>query len=150
MKKTLLDFNAVNELVVRVENLTAGTPGRWGKMNATEMLLHCTLADQFILEDKSPFQMQTFKQRVITKLCLYILPLFPKNSKGPLRFNATGKINDPQFEEQKKQFINTLLRFPVHNKAFTSIHPGMGFLTTEEWGAVAWMHMDHHLRQFGV
>ena len=149
-KNTLLNSPAVHQLITMIEKLKPETPGLWGTMDATEMLLHCTLADQFILEDKSPYQRRTLKQWLITKLCMYLLPKFPKNRKGPLRLQVKGKTNESEFEAKRKDFINTLLRFPSHNQPFTSVHPGMGYLTTEEWGTVAWMHMDHHLRQFGV
>ncbi|MGH9801334.1 MAG: DUF1569 domain-containing protein, partial [Blastocatellia bacterium] len=29
-------------------------------------------------------------------------------------------------------------------------HPAFGKLSTKDWGALTYKHMDHHFRQFGV
>ncbi|WP_448699386.1 DUF1569 domain-containing protein [Mucilaginibacter sp. AW1-3] len=150
MKKTLFDTKAVEELINRVNKLQADSQARWGSMTVTEMLLHCTLADTFILEDESEYQSPTLKNRLFKFIGIHVIPRFPRNRKGPARLNAKGKVDQQQFDVQKVAFINTLQRFPVHQKSITSIHPGMGYLQPKEWGIVAWMHMDHHLRQFGV
>jgi len=51
MKKNLLHEEAANLLIERVGRLEAGNEARWGRMNATEMLLHCNLCNWQILTE---------------------------------------------------------------------------------------------------
>lgn len=32
---------------------------------------------------------------------------------------------------------------------FTAVHPVFGAMTRTQWLRWGWLHMDHHLRQFG-
>ena len=150
MKKNLLDRPASIEIIERIGRLKADTRNLWGTMNATEMLLHCNLANKSILENESPYQKPSLKERLIKFAIFYILPKLPKNNKGPLRLDVRGTIDKNQFQEQKEKYIETIDRFPVHEKPITAIHPRAGYINTKEWGIFTWMHMDHHLRQFGL
>jgi hypothetical protein len=150
MKKSLLNEQDVNKIIERVDKLTSEAGNQWGKMTSTEMLLHCTLANTFILEDQSDYQKPTLKQRVIKLVLFHFISRIPKNNVGPKRLEVQGKIDNSQFEDQRQKYIQTIKKFPGHQKPFRSIHPRAGFLNQGEWGIFAWMHMDHHLRQFGV
>ena len=126
-----------------------GQSGKWGKLNVTEMLLHCNLSNKFILEGDAEYIKPGFKQRMIRSLVLYVLPRIPKNNPAPAR-TVTKGVQDIEFGQQKAVFIATIKKFPIRGRPFASIHPRMGYLSTKQWGKIAWMHMDHHLRQFGV
>ncbi|MFO7823615.1 MAG: DUF1569 domain-containing protein, partial [Cyclobacterium sp.] len=83
-------------------------------------------------------------------LILRILPWFPKNVKTAAPFETKGKINPEVFEEEKLLFVSCLQQFAAPGQVFTAPHPFFGPLNTQEWGKVVWLHMDHHLRQFGL
>jgi len=150
MKGNLMDKLAAETIIKRVEKLEPDANRLWGKMTATEMLYHCTTANNFIFDDRSDYQIPTLKQRLVKFICFRILTRIPRNNKQPSRINAIGKIGDDKFVHQKHLYIQTIEKFPKQIKPLTSLHPRMGFLTNKEWGIIAWMHMDHHLRQFGV
>lgn len=150
MKKNLLDKPAAVEIIARAEKLQVGNKAAWGKMSVTEMLLHCNLANTQILEEQMAFQPPTLKQQLLKTLGLYLLPSFPRNRKGAERNDTKGHIESSRFDEQLKQLISILQRFPEHTGPMTLVHPAFGTLTKRQWGRAAWMHMDHHLRQFGV
>lgn len=150
MKKNLFNRTSVLEIIARAEKLNAHLPPLWGTMNATEMLFHCNLANTQILEEHTPFQKSTMKQRLLKILGLYLMSQFPKNKKGAKKNDTKGHIDESQFQIQLNNFKNILLRFPGHKKSIILIHPAFGNLTQKEWGIAAWMHIDHHLRQFGV
>jgi hypothetical protein len=150
MKKNLLDQSAAIEIIARAEKLQISNKPIWGKMTVTEMLFHCNLANTQILEEQMAFQPPTFKQRLLKILGLYLLPTFPRNRKGAERNDTKGHIDSSRFDEQLKQLIGILQRFPEHTGPMTLVHPAFGMLTRRQWGRAAWMHMDHHLRQFGV
>ncbi|MFC5410207.1 DUF1569 domain-containing protein [Larkinella bovis] len=150
MRKNLFDAPAVDEIIARAQRLQATAPARWGTMNATEMLYHCNLANRQILDGDMEHKPSTLKQELLRFLSFYIVPKFPKNRKGAARNDTKGRISPDQFDAQLRLFIRTVSSFAHHKKPFVLTHPAFGNLDTRQWGVAAWMHMDHHLRQFGV
>ncbi|WP_162418629.1 DUF1569 domain-containing protein [Cyclobacterium roseum] len=150
MQRSVLDSSAVAGLMARVALLTAQTKPSWGRMNATEMLHHCNLANQRILSWNKPVLPGSFKQKALKFLILHILPSFPKNVKTAAPFETKGKIKPEVFEEEKLLFVSCLQQFAEPGQGFTAPHPFFGPLNTKEWGKVVWLHVDHHLRQFGL
>lgn len=152
MKKNLLDKEA-NELIVqRVQKLRADTRPHWGTMSATEMLLHCNKAHELMLTTPTaPSGKGTTVTQYLTRwVVLYLLPKLPKNARAPGQIRTRGTINDAAFEEQKQAFIALMRRFPQHTEPIQHDHPYFGALRTQQWGLSGWKHVDHHLRQFGV
>ena len=150
MKNTLADAEAAVEIVARFNKLTPENQNHWGTMQVTEMLLHCTLANQFVLDDNSPYRKPTVKESLKKFACFHIITKLPHNRKGPARLQTKNKIDKQQFDLQKQAAIDSVNRFAANKKPINSIHAAMGCLTFEQWGIITWMHMDHHLRQFGV
>lgn len=152
MAKNLLDKEACETLVLRVQKLSAGALPRWGKMTATEMLLHVNKLHQHLLlppvtvtrNNTSP------KQYLLRWLVLYGMPRYPKGAKTPKQFNTKGAGNEAAFEDQKALFIALLRRFAEHKEPIHHFHPYFGALSTRQWGLSSWKHADHHLRQFGL
>lgn len=150
MKKNLLDKTASDTIIARVGNLNPNSKHLWGKMTATEMLMHCNLCNKQILEEKRGDKKTTLKQFLLRLLALYIAPNFTKGLKSESRHITKGKIKDTHFEEQKILFINIIRLFPLNTLQLTLTHPAFRNISTNEWGIAAYKHMDHHLRQFGV
>jgi hypothetical protein len=153
MGKNLLDKETSEVLVQRVQKLRAATSPLWGKMTATEMLLHVNKVHQHLLSppDAAPAHQKTSaKQLLIRWLVLYLLPRYPKGAKTPHQLNTKGAINNAAFEEQKRLFIALLRRLAHHKEPINHYHPYFGALSTRQWGLSSWKHADHHLRQFGL
>lgn len=150
MRKNLFDKNAANEIISRIKKLEVSQSAKWGEMNPTEMLYHCNLANMQILEGEQDYIKPSFKQKLLRFLSLHIVPQFPKNLKGAAVNDTHGRIDAGRFDEQKNRFIEIITAFPARNKPVRLVHPSFGYLSTKQWGVAAWMHMDHHLRQFGI
>lgn len=150
MKQNILDRHAALQIVTRVQLLQPTDEGRWGMMTVTEMLKHCNLANTQILEGERTQPKTTLKQYLLRILSLYIVPRFPKNMQGAPANDTSGTISDARFYNEREQFIKTIMRFPANRKPLTLSHIAFGNISTRQWGRAAWMHMDHHLRQFGV
>ncbi|HVG42870.1 MAG TPA: DUF1569 domain-containing protein, partial [Chitinophagaceae bacterium] len=56
------------------------------------------------------------------------------------------------FENEKTRLKNLVHRFSVLGSKLDKVpqHPFFGKLTADEWANLAYRHLDHHLRQFGV
>ena len=149
MRKNLLDKTVAQEIIDRANALTLETAGKWGKMNATEMLAHCNLINQTMLDGTLPYKRTTPVQFVARFLFLNLIPKFPRNLKIPAENTTKGKVAREKFEAEKARFIGIMQTF-TERQAIAVTHPAFGNLNAEELGKLTWMHMDHHLRQFGV
>ena len=150
MKKNLLIKEAAEQIINRAKELQPGSKAVWGKMNATEMLLHCNRCNEQIFEGGQFEKGTTVKQYLLRILALYIAPRFKKGLHGDPRNETKGKIAVSQFEKERERFIALVGRFPDHKKPMVLPHVAFGTISTREWGIAAYKHMDHHLRQFGV
>ncbi len=150
MKKTLSDPIEAAEIIDRFKKLQPNSVRLWGTMLLTEMLLHCTLANRFIFEDNSPYRKPTVAERLRKFACFHIISQLPKNRVGPARLQTFNKAGEDQFEEQRKALIISIEKFATHEGPINCLHAALGFLTPIQWGIISWMHMDHHLRQFGA
>jgi hypothetical protein len=74
---------------------------------------------------------------------------FKKNMPTAPEFIVKKK---PGFEAEKDKLINLIKSFSQngHGGITKETHPFFGKMTMEEWDALQYKHLDHHLRQFGV
>lgn len=149
MRKNLQDKTVAQEIIDRANNLTLNSQAKWGTMNATEMLHHCNLLNNTFMEGKLPRKKTSPVQFISKFLFLKLIPRFPHNLKIPKENQTKGKIAEQEFEAERAKYIQTIKTFS-EQKEFLTTHPAFGNMNPTEWGKLTWMHMDHHLRQFGV
>jgi hypothetical protein len=147
--KTTLDKATRDELISRIINLSENSQAQWGKMNVSQMLRHCTAWEELI-SGRQKFK-QAFVGRMFGKMALRRIlkdeePLRRNTPTSP-EFKITTNGGDVNVEKQK--WISLL---QGHGQfSHDSIqHPFFGKMTLEQVGYVAYKHIDHHLRQFGV
>lgn len=145
--KTVWDAETRAELIARMSKLTATTPAQWGKMNAAQMVGHCTdplraaMGEMKVAGKRTPFRFAPLRWLVI-----YKMP-WPKGAPTAPEFIHQGP------EDLQKNLVTlatTLERFAAHRKNGYQSHAAFGSLTEKDWGYLTWRHMDHHLRQFGL
>lgn len=148
--KNLLDAEGVRLLVERAQRLQPHDAAKWGRMTATEMLVHCNKIHAYLLSPSTNAKRKsTVKQHLIRWLVLYILPRYPRNATAPKEARTSGNVSSTDFDEEKKTFVYLLDKFSK-TQNINHHHPYFGRLSTREWGIAMWKHTDHHLRQFGV
>lgn len=150
MNKTILNPSSVEEIILRIGDLKADQSPLWGKMTATEMLVHCNLAHQSIMKAPLPTEKVKFKQRIFKFIFFRVRKEFPKLARGPKRFDMKGKVDDVLFLEEKSKFVHIVGKFSKLENPMQGAHPAFGPLRNQDWGIFVWRHLDHHLRQFGV
>jgi len=150
MRKTILNPEVVDEVIERAKKLKAGNPPLWGKMTASEMLSHCNMAHQSILQAPKSSKGPTLRQRVVKFWFFHLREQFPKMARGPKRFDMKGKADENVFEDEKSKFIHLVGKFANLETQMAGTHPVFGPLNHQYWGVFVWRHLDHHLRQFGV
>ncbi|HEU4632978.1 MAG TPA: DUF1569 domain-containing protein [Flavisolibacter sp.] len=150
MKKNLLYPEVAQQIIERVQRLQATSKAQWGKMNATEMLLHCNLCNEQIFKGEAFVKRTTARQYLLRLLALYVAPHFKKGIRGDAKNETKGRIGVWEFESQKQRFTENIGRFLLQKEPLRLPHIAFGNLSTGQWGIAAYKHMDHHLRQFGV
>jgi hypothetical protein len=146
--KTLWIESDRRVLLDRLTRLDAGIQPQWGKMNCAQMLAHLadgmrmTLGDLPCKSKSGPLRYTPLKQLII-----YWLPWPQGAPTAPeLISRASAGI------EHETAAVQTLLeRFAQSDgKSQWPEHPAFGKLSAKDWGVLAYRHIDHHLRQFGV
>jgi Protein of unknown function (DUF1569) len=138
------------EILDRIEKLTANSQRLWGKMSVSQMLEHCQKPLEVAtgsLELKRSFIGFLFG-KIAKKVFLGNKPL-SKNMPTDKDFIIK---TDPDFKTQKSILVNYIIDFGKKGSSIISIkiHPFFGEMTQDEWGILTYRHLDHHLKQFGV
>jgi hypothetical protein len=146
--KTLFEETTVQELRERFEKLNSNITSEWGKMNAAQMLAHCTATLQMPVGDivvkKSSLSLIGWMFRGLFRN----EKPFGKNSPTSPEFVMTESRD---FEVEKRRFLDAFQKLTKGQDAVKCFqHPFFGKMTCEDWGRLMYKHMDHHFRQFGV
>lgn len=137
-------------LARRFAELEPGAQRQWGKMDAAQMLKHCSIALGDLLGNRP------VKQLFLGKL---VTPLIRGQIFGekPFRRNSPTDpiyvVSDPQdFETERARLATFIDRVVQRGIAKTDgmVHPFFGRLSGDQWGRLIYKHFDHHLRQFGL
>ena len=149
--RNLFDAQELAATIQRIDNLTADSQPRWGKMSVAQMLAHCNVAYDSVFTNKYP-KPNAFKKffiKLLVKPAVVGPKPYPKNGRTAPHFIIQGNRD---FEEEKKKLTDYLGRTQeLGSKHFEGWEShSFGPLTTKEWNMMFSKHLDHHLRQFGV
>jgi len=138
------------ELIARINNLTAFTPARWGKMNAAQMMAHMQVGMNIAFGNS---------KRVTHWIGLVFGSIGKRRmlrdgdfDKHIPTFKQAQITNDRSFVAEKQKLIALIESALVITQAGLAKypHPYFGKFKNDEWARLNWKHFDHHLRQFGV
>lgn len=146
--KTIFDKNTVNELIERINSLTTKNKAQWGKMDAYQMVKHCTLSEEMYLGKKQYDRL--FIGRIFGKMTLKTI----LKNEAPMKKNEpthdSFKINGSgDVEAEKTKWIKLLNEYSTFSNHQFS-HPFFGQMNKEQIGLYVYKHTDHHLRQFNL
>jgi len=137
-------------LSLRLADLEADTPRLWGKMNAAQMLQHCTRGLEAATGDR-PMK-QLFRGKLLSPFLRGIALGRKPFHRGTPTDPSFVITDDRDFEAEHKRLATVIDRFIQRGpeSASKATHAFFGHLSGEEWGRLMYKHLDHHLRQFGV
>jgi hypothetical protein len=146
--KTLFDPIVRDALLSRIDRLAPHMTPRWGRMSAGQMIVHLTaqlragLGELPCAPKKTPLN-----NWLMRRLIIYVIP-WPKGSPTAPEFLAQPTA---AWNEDLAALRSAVERFGSRGPGGEwAPHPAFGPLTGRMWGNLAWRHLDHHLRQFGV
>jgi hypothetical protein len=151
--KTLANSQDRAEIVRRLASIDPASRRRWGTMTVSQMICHLSDAFRVALGDMTA---KPIKNRYNGKLMRWLalwLPLpWPHGVSTVPECDANiGGTPPAELERDKGELLALLQRFAAHADFVAQhAHPFFGPLTEKEWMRWGYLHMDHHLRQFGA
>ena len=146
--KTVWQEDVRGELLERASRVTRESAPLWGTMTAPKMLAHLSdalkmaLGELTVARRSGPLRFPPLRHAII-----HWLP-FPKGapSAPELLARTTADLGG-----EVAALRELLDRFAARRMdGAWAEHPAFGALSGADWGALAYKHMNHHLRQFGV
>jgi len=149
--KSLFNARDRNEVLDRLTRVRHESHRRWGAMSAHQMICH--LGDSFraSLGEKQLSASTTLFKRTLFKWVALWLPIqWPHRIKTrPEMDQQQGGTRPVDFESDVKLLHTLFERFCTWEGEFAP-HPILGQLSRTERMRHAYLHLDHHLRQFGA
>ena len=152
MKRSLLNQNERAELVARLQRLTADSPRRWGRMTPHQAVCHLSDSFRGIMgrNPLSPVRM-VWGRTLIKWIALYLPRPWPRGINGPPEVDqGIGGTKPVDFERDRRELEALMERFAQGRSRDFQPHPIFGRLSDAQWQRWAYLHIDHHLRQFGA
>jgi hypothetical protein len=145
--KTIWHKPSREELENRLDKLSANTPAKWGKFTAPQMVGHLIESVRMALgEIKVAPRNTPFKRFPLKQLIIYAAP-FPKGAPTAPELLTRAP---QEWNGEVTQLKDLMERFATASHSRFPEHPAFGRLSRTAWGVLAYRHIDHHLKQFGV
>jgi hypothetical protein len=147
--RTLLHERDRDVLRARLARLAPGSRPSWGSLDAHRMLCH--IADALRLATgevvAASLGKRAFQRFPLKHLLLHLLPI-PRNVRTVPELLVAQPAD---FDDDRQRVIALLLRIGAGPTTGPGPeHPLFGLLSRAQWCRLAYRHVDHHLRQFGV
>jgi Protein of unknown function (DUF1569) len=148
--KSLFENSSTMEINNRIERLSPDSESQWGKMNAAQMLAHCSAWMEMAAGLNSP--PRSFIGRIFGKMA-------KKSVLGeePIRRNMPSEkslimTGERDFTGERQRLLNWVDRFSTGGPEQCTTHPHCFFgpMSPNEWAIMGYKHLDHHLRQFNA
>jgi Protein of unknown function (DUF1569) len=149
--KTLAAAQDRAEIRVRLERFTASQQRLWGKMTAHGMICHLADAFRHPLGEKTASDSRPALPRGFYKWVALRTPTkWPRGvPTRPEMEQGVGGSSPTEFDGDRRELLQLMERFAQPSAADRPAHPIFGRMTEEEWMRWGYLHVDHHLRQFG-
>lgn len=153
MMKNLFQEGVADELSRRFLSIKEYQKPDWGKMNAGQMICHCSDTLREALGLRPTRSSSNFLTSTFVKWVTFYLISWPKG-KLPTSHEydqQLGGTPSKEFEADRNELLRLLKTMQEQPEWFNfHAHPLFGKLSRKEWGRLTFVHFDHHLRQFGA
>lgn len=150
--KNILNATDREAVYKRLETLTEDAPAHWGRMNVNQMVCH--LADQLrvAFSDIKTVDRSNWFTRVPMKHMALLGAPAPKGKvkTAPEIDQAETKGTPPTDLASDIEKLKEIILQLDQTKTGFQPHPLFGQMNQRQWGRMVYIHMDHHLKQFGA
>jgi Protein of unknown function (DUF1569) len=151
--KTLARASDKAALLERLRTIHPDSPRQWGKMSPHEMVCHLSDAFRMVIGHKAVSPATSLVQRTVVKwIALYAPMPWPSGIlTRPEIEQGVGGTCPGEFATDIKELMLLVDAFATQDpRVDWPPHPIFGPLTRKAWLRWGYLHMDHHLRQFGA
>jgi hypothetical protein len=151
--KTLASESDTTELLRRLRSLRADSARRWGRMSPHQMVCHMADSTRVALGELTVSRIDTLVNRTLIKWIALRSPFPwpPGIDTRPEIDQVLGGGTRPAVFADDVARLEVLTKRFVAERDFTGrAHPIFGAMSNEDWRRWGYLHLDHHLRQFGV
>jgi len=151
--KTLARQCDKTEIIQRLREVRPESAGRWGRMSAHQMVSHLSDSFRVVTGQKHVTHATSLLQRTIVKWIVLYLPLpwpagIPTRPEIDQELGGTRPVNFAADVAQLEALVELVAS---QTRSFDwQLHPIFGRMSEAAWLRWAYLHMDHHLRQFGA
>ena len=140
-------------ILQRLQGVRHDSQRRWGKMSAHQMICHLSDSFKAAMGLKPVSPAGTILHRTLIKWVALQVPLrWPEGYKTrPEMDQEIGGTKPVEFARDLLELEQLVARFTERERDFEwQAHPAFGKMSEREWLRWGYLHMDHHLRQFGA
>jgi len=148
--KNLFEAATVDEVQRRLGLLEANSARQWGTMTPAQMAAHCSAFFEMALDEARPPRM--FIGRLIGPIVKrWVLPAEKRSPHNAPTVPGYAVRDDRDLQQERERLRVLIDRFAAGGPAGVTTHPHsfFGRMTPAEWARLMYLHLDHHLRQFG-
>jgi hypothetical protein len=152
--KTLARAGDRAEVVRRLRLLRAESAARWGRMSAPQMVCHLADAFRMLTGEKQVSHVAHLLNRTVVKWIGLYAPLrWPRGriETRPEIDQLCSGTAPADFAADVRAVEALVARIIAEPSAWEGQrHPIFGRMSSAAWLRWGYLHMDHHLRQFGL
>ncbi|WP_421812373.1 hypothetical protein [Flagellimonas sp.] len=138
----------VEDFFKRIDNLDASQEPKFGKMNACQMVCHCTDFFRMAIGNKKAHEYGTINPTEILELSSSGQTVPAPKGFGQIEGEGTLPTN---FENDKTILKEHIREFSNLGKDYQfAEHPYFGNISYDRWVELAIYNLNHHLKQFSV
>lgn len=150
--KTMSRVDCRTEIAGRLRTLLPTSERRWGRMDVHQMICHLIDSHWMMTGDKRVSDATGVLQRTAVKwLALYVPLRWPPNIRTRPEIDQQISGTTPKaFMEDLASLVALVETTGTSEPAGYPAHPIFGRMSHAAWMRWNYLHIDHHLRQFGA
>ena len=150
--KTLARQRDKAEILQRLRAVRPESVRRWGRMSSHQMVCHLSDSFRMVTGQKPVSHATSVLRRTIVKWTALYLPLrWPAGIlTRPEIDQEAGGTTPIDFAADVSELVALVELVTAGRSAGWQPHPLFGRMSEAAWLRWAYLHMDHHLRQFGA
>jgi hypothetical protein len=151
--RTLARTHIKADIRRRLSTLQPDSARRWGRMSVHQMVCHLSDCFRMLEGRKTVSRTGGVLERTVVKwIALYLPVRWPEGTATRPEVDQEGGGTAPaDFAADVAELERLLDAFAAgHGRETWGAHPVFGPLSEAQWFRWAYLHIDHHLRQFGA
>lgn len=147
--RTVANPRHLEVLCERLQRVTPSSARQWGSMSAHQMLSHLGDGAEAVLGLR-PFPASARPPRPLLRFVALWLPRKWPHGVRAGADPAAKELPADRFEADRARALDTMRRIALAPAdGLAPSHPMFGAMRRGDWQRWAYLHTDHHLRQFG-